>query len=153
MKRVLLLALIAGCSEAHAVTPKKLEQAEVAVPPRLPLNERLAQEAASRPAHTVRPEQLIEALGKQVTVTRHRQVLASPVEAAYCESLSTAKGLAFSLCEYGDADAAERGLARSKTAFDALIPDRTLDTHMNTLLTVMPGEERELVRRSFASLR
>ncbi|HEX5656203.1 MAG TPA: hypothetical protein VFX59_03370 [Polyangiales bacterium] len=148
--RFLLLLLIAGCSEAHAVAPKKAK---------LPLGEQLVREASARPKRAVRPEQLIEALAaKGVTIARHRQVLASPVEASYCEALTTAQGLGLALCEYADADAAANGRAQSKRAFDRLIPGRALDTNANSLLTVTAagndeGErQRELARRTFAAL-
>lgn len=163
MKRLLLLVCIAGCSEARAelervVQGSPAQEAVVGQAPRLPLGERLALEAAARPEHAVRPAQLRAALAARgVVLTRQRQVLASPVGAAYCEALS-GEGLAFSLCEYPDVAAAARGLQRSRSAFDALIPGRTLVQRDNSLLTLTApadaaGErQRQLVRETFATL-
>jgi hypothetical protein len=142
----LLLFLIAGCTEAHAVAPKKDE-------PKLPLPERLAVEAATRPTRAIQPQQLIDALAQQgVAITRHRQVLASPIDASYCETMSSEQGLALSLCEYRDDDAAQRGMAKSKSAFDRLLPGRSLDARANSLLTVTSDAQRELARKTFAQL-
>jgi hypothetical protein len=144
---ILLLLLVAGCSEAHAVAPPKKE------PRKMPLGEQLAQEAASRPERAIRPQQLIDALAQQgVTIVRHRQVLASPVEASYCETMSSEQGLALSLCEYPDQAAAERGRATSKRAFDELVPGRALDTRFNSLLTVTSERDRARARQIFAHL-
>jgi hypothetical protein len=155
-----MIVVAAACSEAPAqLAPVAAKPLEAAVVSRVPLGERLALEAASRPAKAVRVEQLEAALAKRgVTLTRKRQVLASPIEASYCELATTDTGLALSLCEFGDSDAAERGLARSRTTFDAMMPGRTLDTQANTLLTVtQPASpeaerQRQLARTTFASL-
>jgi hypothetical protein len=161
MKRAFALMLVVACSDAKAVAPatKPVVASESAVS-RVPLGERLALEAASRPQRAVRPAQLLEALERAgVVFTRKRQVLASPVEASYCETALTGRGLALALCEFADAAAAQRGLARSHDSFDAMIPGRTLDTRFNTLLTVtQPSDadaerERELARTTFAELR
>jgi hypothetical protein len=161
MKRwIATLALVIGCSEARAAAVAELAEPAAPSPVSgLPLAQRLANEASARPERAVRPAQLLEALQQQgITITRKQQVLASPVEASYCELALTDTGLALSLCEFSDADAAERGLARSMTSFDAMIPGRTLDTRANALLTVTkpasPDAERqrELARSTFAGL-
>jgi hypothetical protein len=142
----LVLFLIAGCTEAHAVAPKKNE-------PKLPLNERLTVEAATRPERAIRPQQLIDGLAQQgVAISRHRQVLAGPIEASYCEAMSSEQGLALSLCEFRDHDAAQRGLAKSKRDFDRLLPGRTLDARFNSVLTVTSEHQRELARKVFVQL-
>lgn len=153
--------LLAACGgDAHAAAPKRAEpvQAQPAAV-RLSLAERLAREAAARPQRAVRMEQLTSALAERgVVVSRRRQVLASTLAASYCETALTARGLTLALCEFTDADAAERGLARSLTTFEALIPGRALDTRFNALLTVTKpaddeaARERELVRATFAVL-
>jgi hypothetical protein len=171
MKWIAVLMLIVGCVEARgssaserdveargsSASERKGQAHEAAlekkVVPRVPLGEQLAREAAARPARAVRAEQLVAALAQRgVQVARPHQVLASPVDARYCELMTTAGGLAISLCEYGDAAAAQRGRAQSQATFDALLPGRTLDTRFNTLLTLTPAADRELVRQTFAEL-
>lgn len=150
-----------ACSEPHA-SAKVAETptlTAVAPAPRVSLGEQLAKELAARPSRAVRPAQLSEELQKQgVQFSRQRQVLASPIDASYCETAVTSLGLGISLCEFADGDAAERGLAKSQVTFDSMVPGRTLITHGNTLLTLTqpsgPAAERqlELARASFAAL-
>ncbi|HEY6878761.1 MAG TPA: hypothetical protein VI299_12115 [Polyangiales bacterium] len=153
--------LLAACSgEVRAAAPVRVEPVQAKpADTRIPLGERLSREAASRPVRAVRMEQLADALkGRGVVISRERQVLASVLDASYCETATTSRGLALSLCEFADADAAERGLARSLTTFEPLIPGRALDTRFNALLTVTQAtddeaaRERELVRKTFAAL-
>ncbi|MDB4977006.1 MAG: hypothetical protein JWN48_5347, partial [Myxococcaceae bacterium] len=116
---------------------------------RLPLQERLAMEASSRPALAVHPEQLRTALTERgVSITRKRQVMASALGASYCELSVSSEGLGVSLCEYPDAARASAGRDFSQQRFDALVSGRTLLTQGNTLLTVThpesPAAEQQL---------
>ena len=160
-----LMCSVIGCegSPSPAVTAPA-RAAEPARPDpkvlRLPLAQRLLREGEQRPSLGVRGEDLrrgIEARG--VHLVRTRQVLAEPLEAAYCEVSLSGAGLSISLCEFVDHAAAELGLARSRAMFDGLIRDRLLIVHENALLT-LAGEsedgracqERQLVTRTFQTL-
>jgi hypothetical protein len=146
-----MFVFVLACSDAPQLKP--IEHS------RVPLGQRLANEAAARPAQAVRPQQLIDALQQQgVVIARSKQVLASPIEASYCELAATERGLALSICEFGDEELAARGRAKSRDTFDAMIPGRTLDLRGNALLTITrpasPEAEREseLARTTFAAL-
>ncbi|MET0343566.1 MAG: hypothetical protein ABW252_21320 [Polyangiales bacterium] len=160
----------AGCSVAR-VPPAEREPeapstpavvAEPVLDPalmQLPLGERLAREAEARPARAVRAAQMIEALrARGVQAGAQKQVLASPVAAAYCEVTRSPAGLGLSVCEYPDAASLDRGVARSHALFDRLLPGRTLLARENTLLTITRAEsepaarELALARAAFAAL-
>jgi hypothetical protein len=154
-----VLGLLA-CTETPKAQPKRvaLPVAQVQVP-RVSLGQQLANELAARPAEAVRPEQLAGSLRQRgVEFARQRQVLASPIDAAYCETGVTTLGLGISLCEFADGDAAERGLAKSQVTFDSMVPGRTLITHKNALLTLTQpasaeaARQLELARATFAAL-
>ena len=132
--------------------------ASPSIPPevaRLPLADRLVREAATRPAIPLSTERVQQALAKQgVALQRWKQVLASPVGARFCMAGLTAAGLAVSICEYPDANAAARGAATSHARFDQLIPNRSLVRNGATLLTLThpSSPDRERLGRIFAAL-
>jgi hypothetical protein len=142
-RHVLAFAVITvlGCSQ-RGPAPAALPPPVAPEMARLPLGERLAREASSRPAAALQAERVQQALaGKGIALSRWKQVLASPVGARYCMAGLTGSGLPLSVCEYGDPAAAERGLAGSRTRFDRLVPGRLLVRNGATLLTVTrPGD-------------
>lgn len=155
-----LARMVANAQEEHETTAVAPLPATAVVPrPRLSLGERLVEEARTRPERAPRVEVLREALESSgVAIVRTRQVLASAVDARYCALLASRAGLAISVCEYDDAQAAARGRARSHAQFDALMPGRTLVTHANALMTLSPPadpravDEATIAERAFAAL-
>jgi hypothetical protein len=108
---------------------------------RLPLGQRLASEASSRPPTALRAEDLPPALrSRGIAVAGWQQVLGSTIGARYCMAGQTTAGLALALCEFSDAGSAERGLAYSRATFDHLIPNRALRRKGNTVITIAPPE-------------
>ena len=132
----------AGCSGRGAppVIPETAPPVAPAVDPqmaRLPLGERLAHEAATRPAARLRAEEVAAALAARGMALRGwKQVLASPLGARFCMAGQTPGGAVVAICEFADGDQAARGTAYSHATFDRLIPRRTLTRRGATLLTV-----------------
>ena len=124
------------------------------------LAERLAKEAASRPAGTPRAEDVAAALGRAgVGLRSFQQVLARTVSARFCMAGHTDAGLAVSVCEFADDAAAARGADYSRRTFDRLIPNRRLQRNGPTLLTLTgaattpaAGGEAARAAAAFASL-
>ena len=117
----------------------------------------LQTEAANRPKGTTSVEQVIAAVEGLGTKMTHRQVLASPLKAHYCENGSTAAGLGMSICEFDDAAKAGAGKERSLEIFKKF-GKRTLLVNGATLLTVTEPEtpsamaEKDKVLALFPSL-
>jgi hypothetical protein len=155
IRPVLLLALAAmsfgACHQRSAPPPSPV--AEPAAPPPAPappapptpgaplsLPERLAREAAARPAGVLKVEVAAAALSAAgVPVGPLKQVLARPVGARYCALGRTGAGLVVSLCEFDDDTQAARGVDLSRRTFDRLIPGRRLAHRRGTLLTLTLG--------------
>jgi hypothetical protein len=146
-KRLLGCALVLSCIAAcdakptRAGKPRAAAAAGVQTPDpeavKLPLGERLRREASRRPEARLHVDELLQTLASEgLELLRTRQVLAAPLAADYCVSGLSGSGLALSLCEFADADAAQRGLSRSHMTFDRLIPGRTLLLNRATLLTL-----------------
>jgi hypothetical protein len=107
------------------------------IPEAASLGERLAREAASRPAGAVRTEALVEALKAQgIAVTRTRQVLGKTLSARYCAIAVTAGGLVASVCEFDSSEAAIAAAKDSEQRFGAPMPDRRFFTNGKSLLTI-----------------
>jgi hypothetical protein len=147
-------------SESHsaATKPARVATQDPAVR-RMALAERLASEAQARPARAVRASELVRALASRgIPLAPPHQVLASPIDASYCQSSSAPSGLVLALCEFQDPASARRGAQRSHALFDALVPKRVLIEHENTLLTLAGAEtveahrEAELARSAFLAL-
>ena len=145
---VLSLLLVAACSAACGRSPAVAPEPSPPSPPahpsltHLPLPERLATEARTRPAAPVRAEDLrraVEAAG--IPLPHWRQVLAGTIGARYCMVGQTTAGLALALCEFSDADSAARGLDYSRATFDRLIPGRQLRRKGSVVLTVTTAPE------------
>lgn len=128
---------------------------------RLTLQERLAREAASRPAGGLRAEAVAAAFARDgIALSPWQQVLARTVGARFCLAAHSAAGLGVSVCEFRDPADAARGLAGSHATFDRLIPNRRLESNRGTVLTLTrapaapPALDREAARaaRLFASL-
>jgi hypothetical protein len=102
------------------------------------LAERLADETAARPAAiAVRAERAVAALSRAgLAAAPPQQVLAETVGASFCLASRTGSGLGISVCEFADADAAERGVGYSRRAFDRLVPHRRLERNGSTVLTI-----------------
>ena len=126
----------------------------------LPLAERLAREASSRPSSGPRVEAVAAALTRSgAGLGPLRQVLGRTIGARFCMAGQTAPGLGVSICEFRDAPDAARGLAMSRQTFDRLIPNRRLERNRGTVLTltrpsVNPDLDAEAARLAhlFASL-
>src|SRR5262245_23184741 len=121
----------------------------------LTLAERLAAEAAARPAGTPRVEDVAVALKRAgVAVGPFKQVLARTVGARFCMAGVTPEGMGVAVCEFGDAKDAARGLEYSHRAFDPLIPGRRLERNGHAVMTLTPSTNRQAARAAaaFASL-
>jgi hypothetical protein len=148
MRTSLVLALLLlGCSERRAPTATPTPDPVQ----RLSLMERLAHEAAHRPAAALPAERVQSTLSAHgYAIERWKQVLASPVNARFCMAGQTEAGVGVAVCEYESAQAAARGAAHSRATFDRLIPNRQLEVNGQTLLTVtrpgaaLAGEARRL---------
>lgn len=106
------------------------------VPEALSLGDRLAREAASRPAGAVRSEDLLEAIkAKGITVTRSRQVLGQTLNASYCAMAVLEDGLVASVCEYESPAAATAAMKHSEQRFHK-VPNRRLLINGKSLLTI-----------------
>lgn len=147
---LLSLTLLSGCADAKAARrqkPPSLPAPAVSAPPLerdpLPLAERLAREGSEHPEARQAVERTLRELERAgVQLVRTRQALARPLAARYCATALTATGLGLSLCAFADGAAAERGRARSRQSFDALIPGRSLLVRASSLLTVtQPASE------------
>jgi hypothetical protein len=138
----LLVASPLAFSACHRAPPPPPPPAAPEVAPsRLSLGERLQQERTTRPAAHPTPEELAAALTQQgVSLERWQQVLASPIGARFCMAGQTALGNVVAVCEFGDGQQAERGVAYSKATFDRLIPNRTLLRRGSTVLTLTRGD-------------
>ena len=127
---------------------------------RLPLSERLAREAASRPASGPRVETVAAALTRSgIQIGPLRQVLGRTIGARFCMVGQTAPGLGVSICEFDDEPDATRGIAMSRRTFDRLIPNRRLERNRGTVLTLTRpspnpdlDHETERLAHLFASL-
>jgi hypothetical protein len=96
--------------------------------------EQLQEEGRGRPRGALTVEQVLAALAEaQVEVKEPRQVLAQVHLARYCQSGTTASGLAVGVCEYADAQAAQAGREHSRTHFGQ-VAFREVLAHGNTIL-------------------
>src|SRR5262249_9027480 len=107
MKRVAiaLLVLAGACRSASppAAAPAPLPDPLPAGRGEGTLDQRLAKEAAERPAGALRAEAVAAALAARgVPVGPLKQVLARPLGARYCAMARTPAGLVVSLCEFDD---------------------------------------------------
>jgi hypothetical protein len=124
------------------------------------LQQRLAREAARRPAGVISTEAVATALAAAgVPIGAPKQVLARSVGARYCALARTAAGLVVSVCEFEDDAGAARGVDLSRRTFDRLIPGRRLTHRRGTLLTLTVGapdarraSEAARAERAFAAL-
>ena len=129
------------------------------LPEALPLPERLAHEAASRPTGAVRSEQLVAALeAKGIAVARTRQVLGRTLNARYCAIAVTGAGLVASVCEFDSPSAAIAAQHDSEARFDRPMPNRRFVTNGNSLLTIANlrdsvADQANTVAATFAALR
>jgi hypothetical protein len=124
-----LLASVAACSARPAPAPPPVQGAT--------LGERLAREAATRPAGALRAERVANALAAGgLPVAPLKQVLARTVGARYCAATHTDAGLGVAVCEFASEADAARGLAYSRETFDRLVPGRRLARNGSTLLTL-----------------
>jgi hypothetical protein len=160
LSRVLLLSCLAACAADPAGARKDRTQPAPAAPvddpelARLPLAERLQREAERHPAARAHADALFERLARgDLELVRTRQVLAAPLGADYCAAALSKRGVGLSVCEFADAERAERGLRRSRESFDRLIPGRTLLVNGATLFTLTraPGIEAEAEHRRLAA--
>jgi hypothetical protein len=127
---------------------------------RLPLPERLAREAASRPSSGPPVEAVAAALSRSgIQMGPLHQVLGRTIGARFCMAGHTRPGLVVSICEFADEPQAVRGMAWSRQTFDRLIPNRRLERNRSTVLTLTrpalaPGldDETDRVTRLFASI-
>jgi hypothetical protein len=97
---------------------------------------RLACESTSRPEAAPSVADVYLALERAGMTRAHaRQVLAAPIGARYCELAELGGAGHVSVCEFGEAEAAERGRAFSSARFGALMPGRVITRHEGTLVT------------------
>jgi hypothetical protein len=129
------------------------------LPEALPLPERLAREAASRPTGAVRSEQLVAALeAKGVAVGRTRQVLGRTLNARFCAIAVTGDGLVASVCEFDSPSAAIAAQKDSEQRFGRPMPNRRFMTNGQSLLTIANlrdsvEPQAQIVAATFAALR
>lgn len=122
------------------------------------LGERLAREAAARPAGAPSAEQLAAALtAKGVSVARTRQVLAQTLGARYCAVALTARGVVASVCELDDAAAVATARRLSEQRFGTAMPNRRFVARGKSLLTIGNlsagvDDEVSMIAATFAAL-
>ena len=99
---------------------------------------RLQQEAASRPAGTIKAEDVFASLAKAglPLTDGPRQYVASVTGAAYCAGGQTADGLGVAVCEYASPEKAVAGKAAVEQRFAALTPVRDIVVRGATTLTL-----------------
>lgn len=98
-------------------------------------------EAANRPTGTPRVEDVYAAITKAgFALEEQQQHLASPFKASYCVGAKTKPDIALSVCEYPNADVAQKGKAESEKI---RILNRELFLNGATTLTVRLGEKNE----------
>jgi len=142
-----ILAALGACSSRPhgmaAATPAPVAAAPAPTRPdgALSLGERLAREAASRPAGGLRVEAVAQTLAAGgLALGPLHQVLARTVGARYCASARSAAGSAVALCEFADDATAARGLDYSRATFDRLVPGRRLARARNLTVTLTPAQ-------------
>jgi hypothetical protein len=119
----------------------------------LPLAERFAMEAQSRPKTGLTVERVHAAWRSAgITLTEEKQHLGAPFEAKYCVGSKVAMAVAASVCEYSDAAAAEHGKATSSSAFRA-VSDREIIANGSTTLTVRINEVNDANRALAAKMK
>ena len=143
-------AAAASASAAPVVDPAILQMS---------LMERLQHEASTRPSARPSVDAVAAALSARgMRLERWKQVLASPLGARFCMAGQTVQGNVVSVCEFGSAAQAEKGLSYSHATFDRVIPNRSLIRRESTLLTISPAgaaaenDEVKAAREIFASL-
>jgi hypothetical protein len=99
----------------------------------------LTREAAARPKGALTVEEVLTRFEKAgLAIARKQQVLALPVQAAYCVVAVTRLGLNMSICEFDTPEHAKAGLALSERTFRA-VQHRTLAVNGRTMLTLIQG--------------
>ena len=116
-----------------------------------PLIGRLQYEARHRPPAEVPAEHVLDELARaQLEVVERRQYVGAAVKAAYCLGGTTRSGVALSVCEYPNAEAAAAGKQFMDTRFAAMQPAAARAVNRTTVLSVadMRGHEAGDVSRA-----
>jgi hypothetical protein len=166
------LGVLPACSKARPVSRPANAQAQPAVttpstPSAAPalvqkddIPALFRAEAASRPAHTARVEDVLAAFESSgVQVSDVRQHLAKPFGADYCAGAEASRGVVLSVCEYRSPAAATAGRIASAKGL-ASIPNRQITQNGATTLTLRDREHSatsrgvvESMQRAFAALK
>ncbi len=166
------LAVLPACGKARSVSRPPLEQARptVTAPNTPPAAAALVQkddirglfraEAANRPAHTARVEDVLAAFeGAGVRISDVRQHLAKPFGADYCAGAEANQCVVLSVCEYRSSAAAAAGRIASAKGL-ASIPHRQIAQNGATTLTLRDRDHSaasrsvvESMKRAFAALK
>lgn len=141
---IVIVALSGACTDQGEPSAQDSPRTAAVPAPRAPaprtnvsLAESLRAEADNRPSQTPTPEQVFAALrAMNIDLRGPRQYLASTVGASFCMGGRVSDTLATAVCEYPDADAAERGRAMSLERFAAAAPHRQIVVNRKTTLTL-----------------